>query len=156
MALFNWHFEEDECFLLNNQLGMSEVFPLVMWTNSVLSVTQLGRDHSSSIIIHHSAFIIVHSAFIICHEAFNNQWTIDNKSIKSQSKINKKSFQNQPKSVLEPPGGVLEASKPSWSRHGGVQGPLKSEQLILLSLSNEMAILAKNGDFVREWEQVQK
>ena len=32
------------------------VFPLVMWTNSVLSVTQLGRDHSSSIIIHHSAF----------------------------------------------------------------------------------------------------
>ena len=45
------------------------------------------------------------------------------------------------------------ALEPSWrrpSRHGSVQDPFKSEQLILLSLSNEITILAKNGDFVRE------
>ena len=76
--------------------------------------------HHSSFIIHHSAFIIDHSAFIIRHSSFINQSTIDQKSIKHRSKINQNSIKNQPKSVLEPPGAVLEASKPSWRRPGSV------------------------------------
>ena len=61
--------------------------------------------------IRHSAFIIDHSAFIIRHPSFINQSTIDQKSIKNRSKIDKKSIKNRPKSVLEPPRAVLEASR---------------------------------------------
>ena len=105
--------------------------------------------HSSSIIIHHWALIIVHSAGIICHSLFQksmkNRWEIYQKSIKNGPKINAKAT----KIGLGPP----------WSRLGAVQAsktPLRVNSWILLSLSNEMAILAKNGDFVREWEQCQK
>ena len=35
------------CFLLHNQVGMSSVFPFVMGTNSVLSVTHPGWDEFS-------------------------------------------------------------------------------------------------------------
>ena len=62
-------------------------------------------------------------------------------------KWSKNQSKKQGKSVLEPP----------WSRLGGFQGvmegsksPLRVKSCFLLSLSNEMAILAKNGDFVRE------
>ena len=78
-----------------------------------------------------------------------NRWEIYQKSIKNGPKINAKAT----KIGLGPP----------WSRLGGVQAvmeasktPLRVNSWILLSLSNEMAILAKNGDFVREWEQCQK
>ena len=40
-------YESIQCFLLHNQVGMSSVFPFVMWTNSLLSVTQLGWDEFS-------------------------------------------------------------------------------------------------------------
>ena len=67
--------------------------------------------HHSSFSIHHSAFTIDHSAFIIRHSSFINQSTIDQKSIINRSKIDRKSSRNLPKSVLEPPGAVLEASR---------------------------------------------
>ena len=110
--------------------------------------------HSSFIIHHPSSFIIEHWSLFIRQASFvihyfRNRWRIDEKSIKNQSKMDQKSMQKQPKSVLEPP----------WSRLGAVQAsktPLRVKSWILLSLSNEMAILAKNGDFVREWEQCQK
>ena len=40
-------YESIQCFLLHNQVGMSSVFPSVMCTNSVLSVTQPGWDEFS-------------------------------------------------------------------------------------------------------------
>ena len=124
---------------------------------------------AQSFIVHHSSFVILHSSFIIHHPSsfiiqhwslfirqasfvihyFRNRWRIDEKSIKNQSKMDQKSMQKQPKSVLDPPGAVLELMEASKT-------PSRVNSWILLSLSNEMAILAKNGDFVREWEQVQK
>ena len=50
-SLFRWETVES--------VGMSSVFPLVMWTKSVLSVTQLGRDHSS--FINHQCHMIFES-----------------------------------------------------------------------------------------------
>ena len=122
-------------------------------SSSIIRHSSFIIHHSSSIIIHHSALIIVHSAGIICHSLFQksmkNRWEIYQNSIKNGPKINAKAT----KIGLGPP----------WSRLGGVQAVMEASKTllrvnswILLSLSNEMAILAKNGDFVREWEQCQK
>ena len=153
MALFSWAFRRrrvlsvtqpawDEFSLSSCDVNQFSAFCYTTRSGSFII------HHHSSFSIHHCSFGIHHLSFII-QKSINKQWKIYQKSIKNRQKI-------VPKSTKIGLGAP-------WSRLGGVQAvmeasktPLRVNSWILLSLSNEMAILAKNGDFVREWEQVQK
>ena len=118
---------------------------------------------AQSFIVHHSSFVILHSSFIIHHPSsfgIHHLWFIIQKSMKNRWKIYQKSIKNRQK--IDPKSTKIGLGPP-WSRLGGVQAvmeasktPLRVNSWFLLSLSNEIAILAKNGAFVREWEQCQK
>ena len=75
---------------------------------------------------------------------------IDDKAVKNQTEMIPKATKiclGAPQSGLGDPRVVMEASR---KRLGGVLGADRVNSCFFEDVSNEITILAKNGDFVRE------